>query len=905
MVEVSTANDVPWCGRRRERELIATLLAGDGGSLAFCGDRGIGKTTMLETAAALARAAGFTVLWSGVAEAESTLPFAGLHRLLRVVLQSADPAHHDQARALLRTVEAGGSPDPFALGVGLLRLLGAAARNRPVLCCVDDAHWLDAPSGDALAFVARRLSGERVSIMISGAKEGLGWPWPGVPVAEVSPLERRCALDLLRHFGLADEVAAALATAGHGNPRALIDLAGSLSAEQRRGDEPPPEVLPPDSGLRRAYRDRLARLPGQARWLLILAATDAELTADDLVRAAVSAGVDIRALEPAESSGLVRVAAGMVTFPRPMVRSVIYHEATFAQRRSAHALLARMVDPAVHPLRHHLHRAAAVSGSDARLAALLEGAATRPGTQCADSARGLERAAELTEDPVVAARRRIDAARYAWRAGEPYRAKLLLRQAARAAAPLVRAQADLLLGEIELTGGATAVARHRLSAAADALTPDDRHQALAALMAAGESLCMSGDFGRYPEVERRARALRRPVEPVAAEFMFAQLAGVSATLQGHHAQAVEPLRRAVALAAALGDPVSLTRGSMAALLLGDESQTYRLATEAVTRARAAGELAAVPQARQFAALAQLWLGRPDTACVDLLDGLQLARASGQHNVASSHLATLAVFAAVLGDRQTCLLRIREAASCRLGRAGGSWSYGDWALAVLDLAAGRAVDVVSRMRAIAGRGHLVVRVAATPHLVEAAVQCGERSTAAQALALFDSWASNAADPSWLALSARCHALLARSGGEADEWFRQALGHHQSSASELDRARTQLLYGQHLRRRRRPAAAREHLRSAREAFQRLAADALADRAAAELRAAGEQVEPYRVAVSDTLTAQQLQIARLVVAGATNREVAAQLVISTRTVDHHLRNIFARLGIRSRVDLTKLLP
>jgi DNA-binding NarL/FixJ family response regulator len=230
------------------------------------------------------------------------------------------------------------------------------------------------------------------------------------------------------------------------------------------------------------------------------------------------------------------------------------------------------------------------------------------------------------------------------------------------------------------------------------------------------------------------------------------------------------------------------------------------------------------------------------------------------------------------------------------------------LGALDLAAGKPADALARLKALvsskSGRGQLVIQIAATPHLVEAAVRCGERKVAEHAVSLFGPWATNTENTAWLALLARCRGLLALTDEEADKHFGDALRLHLAGESEFDQARTELLYGQELRRARRPSAAREHLRHALEAFQRLEVPLWVEQAATELRAAGDHVEHRQVSVADALTPQQLQIARLAAAGATNREVAKHLFLSTRTVDHHMRNIFARLGIRSRVDLAKLM-
>ncbi|MGC9665924.1 AAA family ATPase [Planosporangium sp. 12N6] len=948
--------------RAAERHAIGTLLAdaaaGRGGALVLHGEPGIGKTTLLRYAAA--QAEGFTVLSVAGSEGETALPFAGLHRLLELVLHHLDdparesdhPVHDpdgqvcDEARRLLRAVEAGYRDDErFAVSVGVLRAVRAAARQRPVLCLADDTHWLDRQTRQVLEFLARRVDGEPVAVVLAGDDAGddrlAAGPPSGVPAYRLAPLDHRGAHALVADLVPAEDVAGALVATAHGNPRALLDLARSLSPEQRRGDAPPPARLPPESRLRHAYRARLAGQPAATRWLLLLAAADGEFGArglgvGELSRAAAASGTDLDALRPAESAGLIDVggAAGradlpegagwadlggaeradvadaVVTFRQPLMRSVVYHEAPAADRHAAHRVLARTLNPATQALRHHLHRAAARPGPDDVLAAALERAATRPGTRRATASRALERAAELSTRPECAALRLLAAARHAWLGGESHRARMLLRRArAGTATGRVRAHAELLGGEIELAGGDTAAARRSLLTAAVHLAERDRHLAIAALVRAGEALCQSGDYDRYPAVARRALALRRADEPPAVELMLEQMAGLAALFQGDYAAAAAPLRRVVALARALDEPAALSQAGAAAFLLGDDVRAHRLATRLAEVARTGGDLATVPHALDLMAAADFALGHYDTAASTYQEAVRLARLSGQESLATNELGALAVLAALGGDRQTCALRVREVHARTAGDdAGRSRSLGDWALAVLDLVDGRPADAVTRLRRLMGvqpaHGHLVVKVAATPHLVEAAALCGDRETAAGALKAFDPWMVRTGKAGWLALSARCHALVTDSDGEADEYFREALRHHQVGASEFERARTELLYGQRLRRRRQPGAAREYLRSALETFERFDARPWVGQATAELRAAGDRVQPHRVRVADSLTPQQAQIARLVADGATNREVAERLFLSRRTVEYHLRNIFTRLGVRSRVELTRLM-
>jgi DNA-binding CsgD family transcriptional regulator len=883
--------------------LLSGISGGAGGALVFHGDMGIGKTALVQFA--VGAAAGFTVLPVTGCEAEAGVPFAALHHLLEVLAGNVPESLSEEALRLARVLEEG-TDGGLGLSARVFGLFRLATREGPLLCAVDDAHWLDEPSLDVLAFVARRVRGERIGVLFAC---GDGGSISGIPVHRLAPLGREASLELARTVVPAPDVSAVVAETAKGNPRALLELAASLTPGQLRGDLPVPRTLPPHSGLRRAYRARLDRLPAGTRWLVLLAAADEQSGVDTLARAAAAGGVDITALEPAEAAGLVRVEGTTVVFGQPLLRAVAYHEATLAQRVAAHRCLAQAVDPGRQPLRHVLHRAAAANGPDDRLAAELERTTAGPVGDHATWSRALARAADLTSDADTAATRLVAAARHAWHAGERARARSLVRRIpSMRVSVAVQAQSRVLAGEIELRAGLADTACHTLLAAAGDLAARDRYLALGAFMRAGEALCLSGGYSRYPDLARQALALRRSDEPAGVQSMFDHFAALSATFRGDHSRAIGPSRRLLAAARTLGDTDTLTRASLVAIFRGDQAQAHLLATRATRTAEADGDLSALPQAMEAATLAEFALGRYDDATRGL-DGIRLARESGQDNLAGNCLALLAALAAMTGDRENCLLRLRETATYVTGHGiSRAKAFGDWALAALDLADGRYPDVVARLRGLAtdrdGSGHLIVRVAATPHLVEAAVRCGRRAIAAETLKVYDSWAGSTGGPHWLALSARCHALLTDNAAEAEARFRDALGQHMLATGEFELARTELLLGQHLRRHRKPKAAREPLHDALSTFERFGASRWAERATAELRAAGHQVPPRGAGVVGTLTPHQLRIARLVAEGATNREVAARMLISTRTVDHHLRNIFAKLGVRSRVELAKLM-
>ncbi|MGY0007370.1 LuxR C-terminal-related transcriptional regulator, partial [Micromonospora sp. I033] len=526
----------------------------------------------------------------------------------------------------------------------------------------------------------------------------------------------------------------------------------------------------------------------------------------------------------------------------------------------------------------------------------------------AGAVAALRRAAELSDDPARAAERLVAAARCAWTAGHPDEARRLL-HALPSGDPATAGRADLLRGEMQLRCDAPSTAVVTLLAAAEAVAPADRAAAVLGLARAGEAICLTGDHYRYAEVARRAGALRRPGDPPDLALLTTFTAGVAATLRGDHEQGGPALRRVVVLGGRLAGPALTPAGlvcaAVAGLLVAVDGAAHRLADRAVELARARGELSVLSRALELRAVAEYWLGRHATAAETAREGLRVARATGQSTCARVHLGILAVLAAVRADRATSLARIAEIGD---GATPGSrpYAYAQWALGVLDLVDGRHADAATRLASLArsgtGRGQVLVQVMATPYLVEAAAHDGGRPTAA--LAVFDRWASSTASPSRRALSARCHALLAPRGStEAEREFRTALRLHPTDTDRFERARTELLFGRELRRARRPRDARAHLHRARETFTLLGATVWADQAGAELRAAGESVGSPQRPAAQLLTGQQLHIAQLVAEGATNREIATRMSLSTRTIDHHLRNIFHRLGVRSRTELARL--
>lgn len=755
-------------------------------------------------------------------------------------------------------------------GSGKTALLNAVQHTYDALLCVDVLS-LD----DDLIQLAQDVAGTRAALLIATEGEARG-----LPSMTLDPLDPATSVQVLHDLvpGLPAALATDVADLACGNPLALVELAGSLTSAQLGGIAPAPEVLPENSSLRLRWRARFEALSPRAQHVVALAAVDEEIDTDTLDLDAVAE-------------------AGPLAGPRRLVRSVLRVDVPQALRRQAHAYLAETLPPGARRTWHQ-----AVTTQDAGLAEVLAGHAEHA-RRCGDfatAARDHDRAAQLTTDPEEKAHNLLKAAADHWAHGAPHRSRAVLRTASRMTdTPELRALMDLVVGGIDLGESLPDVAADRLMRAAKGLVGTRRQMAVAALGFAGEAASIAGDHRRYTAVAEFARAIRRSDEPPATSLTLDHLVGMSATFDGRHDEALPALRTVIDLADQVPGPQARIWASQAAYVLGDAARSHEMATSAVTAARESGFVALVPWALVYRALSALLLDQHAAALTAATEGVHAATAIGQHNAVVDHLTILALLAALRGDADTAVHRM-DTATEHITQRGliRPSTFGAWAFACVDLARDRPADALDRLRL--QPGHAGIKVMAAPHVVEAAVACGRPSTGDRALLPFEKWAGTTGSTARLALSHRCHGLL--QSGTADEHFEEAIRLHRASGTAMELAKTELLYGNRLRRGRKPKAAREHLRDAVRIFQSYQADHWVERARAELRAAGDSTgEPKD---QPGLTPQQAQIARLVAEGATNREIAARLFLSHRTVEHHLRNIFARLGVRSRVELTRRL-
>jgi DNA-binding CsgD family transcriptional regulator len=902
-------------GRETECAAIDRLLEdarrSRSGALLLRGEPGAGKTALLTYATE--RSPDMRVLRGVGVEPESELPFASLHQILRPVLGHSGAIPELQQTALrgaLGLAPAQGH-DRFLVALAVLSLLSELAEERPLLCVVDDTHWLDPASADALLFVARRLEAEGIALLLASSDTGgVALRRSDLPELAVAGLDADAsdALLLERLGSLpAPNVRQALAELTRGNPLALIELSSALTAGQLRGREPLPEHPRVGLTLERVYQTRISRLPAPTQTLLLVAAAEGSGDLGLVLRAAARLGIDPESFEPAETAGLVRVDEGGIAFRYPLVRSVVYQGAPFGRRQAAHRALADALADDPDADRRTWHRSAAAVGPDDEVAGELERSAERARLRggLAAAAVALERAADLSSAPVDAGRRLAAAAAGAWMAGQAERARALLERAVPLGSePRTRADLDHLRGQLQLGSGNREVAYEVLLSGAEAVAAVDAGRAARMLSEAGVAAWGEADVPKLIEVGRRMEALQLPEKGPQA-FPAKVIIGLGRLLQGDAAAAVLLIRAAVAQADR-DDPEQLRVAGGVSLFTGADRAAHEMLIRATARARTLGAVATLPRILATFAPLEMWQGDYPAAMAHATEGLRLARETGQEHLAAQFLAALAWIAAVQGRTRDCVAlagAVLEPGTVRPLRS--SLAITSWALALSDIGAGGWQQAIARLEELtvpqSPQSHPQVARLAAADLVEAAHRAGRLDLAQTTLARFETFARPTAAPWTLALLLRCRALLS-GGAAAERVFQEALQQHAHGGRPFDEARTRLLYGELLRRARRRTEARTQLRGALEIFERLGAAPWGRRATAELRATGETARKRQPSALAQLTPQQLQIVRLVAEGATNKEAAAQLFLSPRTVDYHLRNVFVKLGISSRAELIR---
>ncbi len=890
------------------RELLDRARQGTSAALVIRGEPGIGKSALLEDA--VAAADGMTVLRARGVESESELSFAGLADLLAPVVGRLDALPGPQ-RAALAGALALGPPMPgdrFTLYAATLSLLATAAEQSPVLAVVDDAPWIDAPSREALVFAARRL-GEEGVVMLFAARIGdlAGTEAAGIDEMALGGLDADASAALLATGGVSHpEVSRRLFGATGGNPLALLELAGLLTAAQRAGTDPIDDPAPVGAGVEGAFVHRLDALPAATRRALVVAAASESGAIDELGPALAALGLDSAALEPAETAGLIVVTDGRVAFQHPLLRSLAYRGTPAPERRAAHAALATALTG--EPRAWHL-AAATVAADEEVAAALAEAAGEARGRGGPAAAmRAAERAARLTPDPERRAGRLLEAANDMARTGLPERAQALLRDALELTHdPRLRADVQLLAALIEARSGAARAAAELLVAEAERVEPVDPVRAATMIMAAVQPCFEAGENTLMLETARRGMALaeRTGLGPMPAGLPLA----MALLLSNERDRARDLLVSAAEWLEAADDPwalgpVLIFGIGQAFTWLEDYDQARGLLEGGIAQARAWSAPGLLPYGLLAMSELDFRTGRWASAYAAGAESARLGEETGQLNDMAYALCVLGRVEAALGHEQDCRTNLAHALGLveRLG-AESLRAHVGATLGFLELGLGRAEEAAVALEAVerfsgARPANDPAVLQWAPDLIEAYVRHGRRADAAAALVVFEQDAAHSGSRWAAATAARCRGMLADEEAFEGE-FRNALGLHETP---FESARTELALGERQRRAGRRVEARTSLRAALAGFDRLGARPWAERARAELRASGERVQRGSPAAAERLTPQELQVALEVAGGSTNREAAAALFLSPKTIEFHLRNVYRKLGIRSRAELVR---
>jgi DNA-binding CsgD family transcriptional regulator/tetratricopeptide (TPR) repeat protein len=908
----------PLLGRHAECQQIDELLAatreGLSGALMLTGEPGIGKTRLLEHAAAAA--ADLRVLCLAGVESETQLAFGALHRLLRPFLDRVPglPAPQRDALSAAFGLSWGGAPDRYLVGLATLTVLAGVAADQPVLCLVDDVDWLDRESAEALAFTARRLHADSLAFIFAGRPEaGVRTAFDAMAVCRLGGLESldaRVLLALSVEGSLDPAVADRLVAGTGGNPLSLIELTALLSPEQLAGVAPLPARLPVSRMLEAHFRAAFSALPADTRTLLLLIAA---APADDtplIWRAAGSLGLPAHAADAAAERGIV-TREPRPAFRHPLIRSAVYADADPAQRRLVHAALAAACDAAGDIERSAWHRAEAATGPDDRTAAELEAAAELARTRggYCQQALFLSRAAELTSAPDRRAERLLAAANAHMISGDPAAAEILLDlAAANLDSPASRARALRIRAEVEMFNvRVEGVPRMLLDAAAELGAQDPGTawdllgEAMHAALMAREPICGTT---LLDVAKATAAAWHDPDAPDWSADLIME--GLARRVAEGHAEAVPVLRTALARlrAAAELKEIGIPFGDLVAFAtdeLWDIDSRRELTDRLAAVHRGQGALYTLSLTFLVAAQAEITAGRFAEADAYYAQADDFFAAIGFPADVTIHRAPLLAWTGREDELHAAMAGISDPADTfGLGHPHKMALY---ALSVLDLGSGRYQSALDYALPVfrddpPSAGNLVL-----PLIVEAGLRAGHHDAAAAAMARMAERAQAAGTPWALGLLARCQALMS-ADEHAEARYQDSVELLSQVPVALDLAHTRLLYGEWLRRRKRRSEARVELRAAHQLFDSCGAVPFAERARAELLATGAQVRKRTAPARNDLTQQERHVAALAAGGSTNAEIASRLFITVSTVEFHLNKVFRKLGISSRRQIASRL-
>jgi DNA-binding CsgD family transcriptional regulator/tetratricopeptide (TPR) repeat protein len=909
-VEATRAPLAELSGRRGERvlldELVADIRRGESRALVLRGEAGIGKTALLEHL--VAGASGLTVIRAVGVESEMELAYASLHQLCAPLLDRAQrlPPPQREALEIVFGLGVGAAPDRFLVGLAVLSLLAEVAEERPLLCVVDDAQWLDQASALTLAFVARRLLADQIGLLFAAREPGD--ELRGLPELELSGLRTNDARVLLSRavpFPLDVSVRDRIVAETRGNPLALLELPRGLPAAQLAGGFALPQERPLSGRIEESFRLRLEALPDATQMLLLVAAADPVGDPLLLSRAADRLGVAVSAAADAEEDGLLRI-GDHVTFRHPLVRSAVYGGASLEQRRAAHLALAEATDPRVDPDRRAWHLAAGAPGPDEKVAMELEQSATRARDRggLAAAAAFLQRSVALTADVDRRVERALAASAANLYAGA-FDEALSMLSIAEAGSPdeLQRARVELLRGEIAFSSNTGSDAPPLLLKAARRLERLDVQLARETYLDAWGAAWFAGSLatdGGLLEVSQAVRSAPPATHP--GQPFDLLLDGLARLITEGRAVASPALRRVSADFVAAQTPAEnsfrwTALPPVPSYVLWDDESWHSINARQLQFARESGALARVPMGLLTGAVIDAWSGEFAKSAEATAEADAIVEATG------TRLAPYAAMLLVaLQGREADGLALLESAITDAAAVGQGFAlqWAEFVKAILYNGLGRYEEaLVAGQRAIDETPELFVSSWALPEVIEAASRNGEAQRAAGALERLTEHAAVAGTDWAVGIESRSRALMSE-GDTAERFYRNAIERLARTRLRPELSRAHLLYGEWLRRERRRVDAREHLHRAYDLFTAIGMEGFAERARTELLATGEKVRKRTVETRDELTAQERQVARLARDGLSNAEIGARLFISPRTAEWHLRKVFVKLGVRSRREL-----
>jgi len=875
------------------------------------GEAGVGKSALLDYVAD--RAVGWHVARAAGVESEMELAFAGLHQLCLPMLEHLGrlPGPQRDALATVFGRSTGAAPDRFLIGLGTLTLFAEVAEQQPLICLVDDGQWLDQASAQILGFVARRLLAERVAL-VCGARTGAGDDvLPGLPQLPISGLGERDARALLL-ANLAGPLDAAvcdqIVMESHGNPLALLELPRMWNVAGLAGGFGLPDGQQVAGRIEQSYVRRIQLLPPDTQLLVLAAAAEPLGDRFLLHRAAATLGIDFEAAGPAQDGGLLELGS-RIEFAHPLVRSAAYRSAAAEDRRRVHRALADATVAETDPDRRTWHRARATLGPDEEVAAELECSAERAQARggLAAAAAFLIRSAELTVDPARRAKRALAAAQASSQTGAFEAALALLITAE--AGPLNEtqsAQADLLRGQIAFASGMGSDAAPLLLNAARRFELLDLDVAREIYLDAYQAAQIAGHLahdGNLEEVARAARSLPPPSHPPGPADLL--LDGLTLLVTDGPVAAAPVLRQAISAFAGPDVPVAQRlRWSWMAPMAGAslwDYEGYSLVEGPVQLAREVGALDQLPMLLNQMADAAVWRGDLAVATSLIAEADTVCEATGARIPPYAALMLTAYRGREAEAVQLIQATIEQATAAGQGAA-VIWAH--WAAMRLYNGLGRYADVVAAFRQMSDRAPVHSAIRPMTELIEAATRTGDLDMARDALGRLMEWTRVGGTDWGLAIEARSRALLA-DGEAAEDLYREAIERYSQTRLRPSLARAHLLYGEWLRREGRRLDARENLRTAHDMFDAARMEGYAERARRELLATGETARKRSPETRQELTPQEMQIALLARDGLSNPVIGAQLFISARTVEWHLRNVFGKLSITSRRQLHAALP